>query len=130
MRRFCGILLGVLLIAACMGALLFALHPVQVESVAWISESRGLLAAVFSLLAIWNYVRFVDRWAEVAEKAWREGGDIANALTERFGGAMDHVSEEHRAKAETLNGIHSNAAGLKRWLETTKGSDPSHPHPH
>jgi tetratricopeptide (TPR) repeat protein len=51
-------------VAACMGALLFALHPVQVESVAWVSESRGLLAAVFSLLAIWNYVRFVDRSQE------------------------------------------------------------------
>lgn len=34
------------------GALLFVSHPLQVESVAWISEQRGLLAAVFSLSAI------------------------------------------------------------------------------
>lgn len=53
--------------AACMGALLFAIHPLQVESVAWISEQRGLLAAVFSLLAMWNYVRFVDCQAEQAQ---------------------------------------------------------------
>ena len=31
---------------------------------------------------------------------------------------------EHRTKLETLNGIHSNAAGLRRWLETTK-ADPT-----
>jgi hypothetical protein len=32
-----------------LGAMLFALHPLQVESVAWISELRGLLSAVFAL---------------------------------------------------------------------------------
>ncbi len=42
--------------AACAGAMLFGLHPVQVESVAWVSETRGLLCAVFSLLAIWQYL--------------------------------------------------------------------------
>ena len=35
-----------------LGALLFVLHPLQVESVAWISESRGLLAATFTLAAV------------------------------------------------------------------------------
>ena len=40
--------------AACAAALLFGLHPVQVESVAWISETRGLLCALFSLLALWQ----------------------------------------------------------------------------
>ena len=68
-------------------------------------------------------------WAETAEAAWRGGDDIAQALTDRFGAQIEGVAEEHRAKLETLNGIHSNAAGLKRWLETTKG-DASQPHPH
>lgn len=40
------------------GALLFAVHPLQVESVAWISEQRGLLSGVFSLLAISSYLKF------------------------------------------------------------------------
>lgn len=61
------------------------------------------------------------KWAATAEEAWRAGADIEAALTARFGGAFDHVPEEERARMETLNGIHSNAAGLQRWLETTKG---------
>lgn len=36
---------------------LFAFHPMQVESVAWISGGRDLLAATFSLLAVLFYFR-------------------------------------------------------------------------
>jgi len=46
------------------GASLFACHPIQVESVAWISEQRGLLSAVFSLVAL-NI--FADRTPHLAE---------------------------------------------------------------
>lgn len=44
--------------AAFAGALLFGLHPLQVESVAWVSETRGVLCAFFSLVAILEYLRF------------------------------------------------------------------------
>ncbi len=40
-------------------ALLFALHPMHVESVAWLSQRKELLACFFALLAIWGYVDFV-----------------------------------------------------------------------
>jgi len=56
-------------------------------------------------------------WAGEAERAWRAGEDIAAALEARFGtdtGDLDGVTRE---KLETLNGFHSNAAGLRRWLE-------------
>lgn len=46
--------------AAGAGAMLFGLHPVQVETVAWVSEGRGLLAGLFGLLALWLYVRFAQ----------------------------------------------------------------------
>jgi glyoxylase-like metal-dependent hydrolase (beta-lactamase superfamily II) len=70
-------------------------------------------------------------WAEVAEKAWQEGRDIATALDERFGQELTGVDPVHREKLETLNGIHSNAAGFRRWLETrNNGHGHSHPHPH
>jgi glyoxylase-like metal-dependent hydrolase (beta-lactamase superfamily II) len=64
------------------------------------------------------------QWAEVAEKAWRAGDDIADALEREFSPELDGIDPADRDKLETLNGIHSNAAGLRRWLETTRGSDP------
>ena len=63
------------------------------------------------------------QWAEVAERAWRAGADITAALEEAFASDYDGVDSAQRKKLETLNGVHSNAAGLKRWLETTKGED-------
>ena len=61
------------------------------------------------------------RWAEVAERAWRAGADIAAALEDAFASDYEGLDPAQREKLETLNGVHSNAAGLKRWLETTKG---------
>ena len=57
------------------------------------------------------------QWAEVAEAAWRDGRDIAAALGAAFAADLDGVSPEHREKLETLNGVHSNADGLRRWLD-------------
>ena len=42
---------------AAFGALLFALHPLRVESVAWASERRDVLCAVFYLSTVWFYLR-------------------------------------------------------------------------
>ena len=39
-------------------ALLFAIHPIQVETVAWITERKNLLSLFFFLLAILAYLRF------------------------------------------------------------------------
>jgi glyoxylase-like metal-dependent hydrolase (beta-lactamase superfamily II) len=67
-------------------------------------------------------------WAEVAERAWRADEDIVTALQQEFAQDLAGVDEQQRMKMETLNGIHSNAAGLRLWLEKTKGD--AHPHPH
>jgi len=49
------------LIAACVTGLLFGLHPVHVESVAWVSERKDLLCGLFYLLSIMAYVKYVRR---------------------------------------------------------------------
>jgi glyoxylase-like metal-dependent hydrolase (beta-lactamase superfamily II) len=58
------------------------------------------------------------RWAEVAERAWQEGADIAAALDDAFAHDLVDTDPAQREKLETLNGVHSNAAGFRRWLET------------
>ena len=75
------------------------------EPLAMLEEAEGILR----------------RWAEVAEAAWRAGADIAAALDDAFAAELVGIDPEHRNKLETLSGIHSNAAGLRRWLETTRG---------
>eukprot|EP00913_Durusdinium_trenchii_P035302 g33032.t1 len=47
-------------------AALFAVHPLHVESVAWVSERKDVLSTLFGLAALYGYVRFVEnrstRW--------------------------------------------------------------------
>jgi lysophospholipase L1-like esterase len=71
----------------------------------------------------------------VAEGAWRQGRDIADALADAFAAELEGTDPAHREKLETLNGIHSNAAGFRRWLETRAdaggpGNAPSSTAPH
>jgi tetratricopeptide (TPR) repeat protein len=42
-------------------AALFALHPLRVESVAWVAERKDVLSTFFWVLTIWAYVRYVER---------------------------------------------------------------------
>jgi glyoxylase-like metal-dependent hydrolase (beta-lactamase superfamily II) len=60
-------------------------------------------------------------WVEVAEWTLRESEDagvedVAAAFAEAFAGAMADVPLELREKVETLNGVHSNAMGISRYL--------------
>lgn len=64
------------------------------------------------------------QWAEVAERAWLAGEDIAAALDTAFAADLAGVDPAQREKLETLNGVHSNAAGFRRWL------DQRHQHTH
>lgn len=41
-------------------ALLFALHPSRVESVAWIAERKDLLFTFFSLLSLLSYIKYLN----------------------------------------------------------------------
>lgn len=42
-------------------AFLFAVHPLHVESVAWVSERKDVLSGVFLMLALWAYGAYARR---------------------------------------------------------------------
>jgi len=44
-----------------MAAFLFALHPLHVESVAWVCERKDVLSALFCALTLWAYAGYVAR---------------------------------------------------------------------
>src|SRR5205085_7562835 len=47
-------------------AALFAIHPMHVESVAWLSERKDTLSTVFAMLALWLYARAPRRMLGVS----------------------------------------------------------------
>lgn len=52
-------------------ALIFAIHPLQVESVAWISASKIVLYGFFTLVAFYSYIHYIQtsNWAWMAVTA-------------------------------------------------------------
>lgn len=56
-------------------ALVFAIHPLRWESVAWISERKGLLSALFALLAVERYDAYYR------SPGWKRMGVVAACLT-------------------------------------------------
>ncbi len=44
-------------------ALLFGLHPLRVESVAWVAERKDVLSTFFWLLTLWAYAKYVETCA-------------------------------------------------------------------
>ena len=42
-------------------AALFALHPLHVESVAWTSERKDVLSALFFILSLWSYAEYTRK---------------------------------------------------------------------
>lgn len=65
-----------LCVAAAGAALVFGVHPLRVEPVAWITGRADLLCAFFVLLTTWAYLRAVE-----AEEPARRGLVLVAALT-------------------------------------------------
>ncbi len=76
----------------------------------------GLLGDPQELLA--EAESTLRQWAETAEQAYREGADIAAALSARFDPLLGDIDAAHKEKLDVMNGVHSNAAGFRRWLDT------------
>jgi Flp pilus assembly protein TadD len=60
--------------AAATAALLFALHPLRVESVAWVTERRDVLSCFFFFSSVLAYLRAVDRRGLQARWYWAAAG--------------------------------------------------------
>jgi Flp pilus assembly protein TadD len=54
-RRMTGAAWRSLILAA-----LFGLHPLRVESVAWVTERKDVLSTLFWMLTLWAYVKYVE----------------------------------------------------------------------
>ena len=47
-------------------ATIFALHPMNVETVSWISQRKTLLGTCFWLIVVWSYIKYVKEQYRVA----------------------------------------------------------------
>jgi glyoxylase-like metal-dependent hydrolase (beta-lactamase superfamily II) len=81
----------------------------------------GLLDQPDELLA--EAEETLRRWAETAEKAYRDGADIADALAALFDPPPGAIDPAHKEKLDIMSGVHSNAAGFRRWLEQRDKAD-------
>ncbi|HEX9445620.1 MAG TPA: hypothetical protein VGA73_15970, partial [Candidatus Binatia bacterium] len=57
-------------IGAAFAAVLFAVHPLRVESVAWATERRDVLSGLFFLSAIFSYIKAATAETESAYRKW------------------------------------------------------------
>jgi tetratricopeptide (TPR) repeat protein len=76
------ILRGLRVLGAWLGAALWAVHPLQVESVAWIAEMKNTESGLFFLLSILFFVR----WLRARNLDGRTGGVWNYAFTLLFAG--------------------------------------------
>ncbi len=65
-------------------AALFALHPLHVESVAWVAERKDVLSAFFFLLTLWCYARYTH--AECGSQGSASGDTYPAARNAQHGG--------------------------------------------
>jgi protein O-mannosyl-transferase len=76
--RGAAVTAGAATVGAATAALLFGLHPLRVESVAWATERRDVLSGLFFLLTVLAYVR--STVATGARRRWLLGASVAAHL--------------------------------------------------
>ncbi len=68
LRRMTGFLWRSAFVAA-----VFAIHPLRVESVAWVAERKDVLSGLFFMLTLWAYTRYAQGRSRVESRESRAG---------------------------------------------------------
>ncbi len=84
LRRLTGALGRSAVVAA-----LFALHPLHVESVAWISERKDVLSGLFFMLTLWAYARYAEESKALSLMA-KTGGQEPGVRSQESKSGIQH----------------------------------------
>ena len=74
-------------VALTLAVLLFALHPLRVEAVAWVSARKDLLSTLFILLSVIAFLRYVDL-RKPGDMAWSLAAAILASLSKAIGAVI------------------------------------------
>ncbi len=86
-----------IMVPAAATGLLFGLHPAHVESVAWISERKDLLCALFFLLSVMTYLKYAASRQPVIEVVHSNtSGQRTKAKGERLPRSKQHPMDASR----------------------------------
>jgi protein O-mannosyl-transferase len=86
-------------------AALFALHPLHVESVAWVSERKDVLSTFFGLLSLWAYERYAEK--SVVSSQWAVVSHQASVISHQPSGIRSQEAESSIAEHATRNTQHA-----------------------
>ena len=100
------------MVAAGFGALLFVCHPLQVESVSWVTSLKDIGCATFALSAL---------WAHVVNKRWLGVGALVLAGGLVFATQLRRLRRHARPVYARLGILPEAAAGVNAATELAPG---------
>ena len=96
---------------------LFALHPLQVDTVAWVTERKSLLSTLFWLLTMWAYVRYAE--------GRRKKAVVSNQLSVISNQSDGSRNTQHATGKPPRSAVPSSTFGVQRSMFDVRLSPPS-----